>query len=205
MIGLLRGQLVKRDPAHVIVEVNGVGHRVFVPLSTYYRLPDEGIEVLLHTVTYLREDALHLYGFITERERALFDLLRGVTGIGPRLAINILSGITAEELAGAIGRADLVRLSAIPGVGRKTSERMILELKEKVQSLIEPAEATAAPRRDPSEEVLQDVISALLNLGYSRPVASNAAAKALRTVDGDQDFETVIKQALRLLSEHAKG
>lgn len=205
MIGLLRGQLVKRDPAHVIVEVNGVGYRVFVPLSTYYRLPDEGTEVLLHTVTYLREDALHLYGFITERERALFDLLRGVTGIGPRLAINILSGITAEELAGAIGRADLVRLSAIPGVGRKTSERMILELKEKVQSLIEPAEATAAPRRDPSEEVLQDVISALLNLGYSRPVASNAAAKALRTVDGDQDFETVIKQALRLLSEHAKG
>jgi len=205
MIGLLRGQLVKRDPAHVIVEVNGVGYRVFVPLSTYYRLPDEGTEVLLHTVTYLREDALHLYGFITERERALFDLLRGVTGIGPRLAINILSGITAEELAGAIGRADLVRLSAIPGVGRKTSERMILELKEKVQSLIEPAEATAAPRRDPSEEVLHDVVSALLNLGYSRPVASNAAAKALRTGDGDQDFETVIKQALRLLSEHAKG
>ena len=205
MIGLLRGQLVKRDPAHVIVEVNGVGYRVFVPLSTYYRLPDERTEVLLHTVTYLREDALHLYGFITERERALFDLLRGVTGIGPRLAINILSGITAEELAAAIGRADLVRLSAIPGVGRKTSERMILELKEKVQSLIEPAEAAAAPRRDPSEEVLQDVISALLNLGYSRPVASNAAAKALRTVDGDQDFETVIKQALRLLSEHAKG
>ena len=205
MIGLLRGQLVKRDPAHVIVEVNGVGYRVFVPLSTYYRLPDEGTEVLLHTVTYLREDALRLYGFITERERALFDLLRGVTGIGPRLAINILSGITAEELAGAIGRADLVRLSAIPGVGRKTSERMILELKEKVQSLIEPAEATAAPRRDPSEEVLHDVVSALLNLGYSRPVASNAAAKALRTGDGDQDFETVIKQALRLLSEHAKG
>ena len=205
MIGLLRGQLVKRDPAHVIVEVNGVGYRVFVPLSTYYRLPDEGTEVLLHTVTYLREDALHLYGFITERERALFDLLRGVTGIGPRLAINILSGITAEELAAAIGRADLVRLSAIPGVGRKTSERMILELKEKVQSLIEPAEATAAPRRDPSEEVLQDVISALLNLGYSRPVASNAAAKALRTVDGDQDFETVIKRALRLLAEHAEG
>ena len=109
MIGLLRGQLVKRDPAHVIVEVNGVGYRVFVPLSTYYRLPDERTEVLLHTVTHLREDSLHLYGFITERERALFDLLRGVTGIGPRLAINILSGITAEELAAAIGRADLVR------------------------------------------------------------------------------------------------
>ena len=203
MIGLLRGQLVKRDPAHVIVEVNGVGYRVFVPLSTYYRLPDEGIEVLLHTVTYLREDALHLYGFITERERALFDLLRGVTGIGPRLAINILSGITAEELAAAIGRADLVRLSAIPGVGRKTSERIVLELKEKILPLLE--QAVAAPEGDRSEEVLQDVVSALLNLGYNRSAASKAAAKALHTVDGDQDFEMVIRQALRLLAEHAKG
>ncbi len=203
MIGQLRGQLVKRDPAHVIVEVNGVGYRVFVPLSTYYRLPDERTEVFLHTVTHLREDALHLYGFITERERALFDLLRGVTGIGPRLAINILSGITAEELAAAIGRADLVRLSAIPGVGRKTSERIILELKEKILPLLEPA--VAAPEGDRSEEVLQDVVSALLNLGYNRSAASKAAAKALRTVDGDQDFETVIRQALRLLAEHAKG
>jgi len=203
VIGLLRGQLVKRDPAHVIVEVNGVGYRVFVPLSTYYRLPDERTEVLLHTVTYLREDALHLYGFITERERALFDLLRGVTGIGPRLAINILSGITAEELAAAIGRADLVRLSAIPGVGRKTSERIVLELKEKILPLLE--QAVAAPEGDRSEEVLQDVVSALLNLGYNRSAASKAAAKALHTVDGDQDFEMVIRQALRLLAEHAKG
>jgi len=203
VIGLLRGQLVKRDPAHIIVEVNGVGYRVFVPLSTYYRLPDEGTEVLLHTVTYLREDALHLYGFITERERALFDLLRGVTGIGPRLAINILSGITAEELAAAIGRADLVRLSAIPGVGRKTSERIVLELKEKILPLLE--QAVAAPEGDRSEEVLQDVVSALLNLGYNRSAASKAAAKALHTVDGDQDFEMVIRQALRLLAEHAKG
>jgi Holliday junction DNA helicase RuvA len=195
--------LLKRDPAHVIVEVNGVGYRVFVPLSTYYRLPDERTEVLLHTVTHLREDALHLYGFITERERALFDLLRGVTGIGPRLAINILSGITAEELAAAIGRADLVRLSAIPGVGRKTSERIILELKEKILPLLEPA--VAASEGDPTDEVLQDVVSALLNLGYNRSAAAKAAAKALRTVDGDQDFETVIRQALRLLAEHAKG
>jgi Holliday junction DNA helicase RuvA len=195
--------LVKRDPAHVIVEVSGVGYRVFVPLSTYYRLPDEGTEILLHTATHLREDALHLYGFITERERALFDLLRGVTGIGPRLAINILSGITAEELAAAIGRADLVRLSAIPGVGRKTSERIILELKEKILPLLEPA--VAASEGDPTDEVLQDVVSALLNLGYNRSAAAKAAAKALRTVDGDQDFETVIRQALRLLAEHAKG
>ena len=128
MIGRLRGQLVKRDPAQVILDVNGVGYRVFIPLSTYYRLPERGADVLLHTATHLREDALHLYGFLSEQERSLFDLLRGVTGIGPRVAINILSGITAEELSAAIGRGDLVRLSAIPGVGRKTAERIVLEL-----------------------------------------------------------------------------
>ncbi|MDZ4340265.1 MAG: Holliday junction branch migration protein RuvA, partial [candidate division NC10 bacterium] len=96
MIGQLRGQLVKRDPAQVILEVNGVGYRVFIPLSTYYALPEQGAGVLLYTATHLREDALHLYGFLTEQERSLFDLLRGVTGIGPRMANNILSGITAE-------------------------------------------------------------------------------------------------------------
>jgi Holliday junction DNA helicase RuvA len=205
VIGQLRGTLVKRDPAQVIVEVHGVGYRVFIPLSTYYRLPEEGTQILLYTATHLREDALHLYGFLTERERVLFDLLRGVTGIGPRLATNILSGITAEELIAAIGRGDLLRLSAVPGVGRKTAERIVLELKEKVVSLLKPVEAATAPGRDPDEEVLQDVVSALLNLGYSRAAASKAAASAAGTLDGDQDFERVIKRALRLLAEPAKG
>ncbi|MEE8510983.1 MAG: Holliday junction branch migration protein RuvA [candidate division NC10 bacterium] len=205
MIGQLRGQLVKRDPAQVIVEVHGVGYRVFIPLSTYYRLPGEGAETLLYTATHLREDAFHLYGFLTEQERALFNLLRGVTGIGPRLANNILSGITAEELIPAIERGDLLRLSAVPGVGRKTGERIILELKDKIWSLVEPAEVAQAPAREPSEGVLQDVISALLNLGYNRAAASNAAGSAVRGVDGDQDFETVIRQALRLLAEQVKG
>ncbi len=205
MIGQLRGQLVKRNPAQVIVEVHGVGYRVFIPLSTYYRLPGEGAETLLYTATHLREEVFHLYGFLTEQERALFDLLRGVTGIGPRLANNILSGITAEELIPAIGRGDLVRLSAVPGVGRKTAERIVLELKEKVWSLLEPVEAAAVPERDPGEGVLPDVISALLNLGYSRTAATNAASGAIRAVDGDHDFETVVKQALRLLAEQAKG
>ena len=104
MIGRLRGELVKRDPAEVVVDVNGVGYRVFIPLSTYYRLPEEGTEITLHTATHLRDDTLHLYGFLTEHERALFDLLRGVSGIGPRLAVNILSGITAEELVPAVDR-----------------------------------------------------------------------------------------------------
>ncbi len=202
MIGQLQGELVKRDPAQIIVDVRGVGYRVFIPLSTYYRLPEEGAAVRLHTATHVREDAIHLYGFLTEYERDLFDLLRGVSGIGPRLAINILSGITADELVLAIGRGDLVRLSAIPGVGRKTAERIVLELKEKVLSLVEPA---VVPERDPSEGILQDVISALLNLGYSRAQASKAASSALRAVDGDQDFEKVVKEALRLLAAQAKG
>jgi holliday junction DNA helicase RuvA len=205
VIGQLKGKVVKRDPAQIILDVHGVGYRVFVPLSTYYRLPEEQAEVRLHTATHVREDALHLYGFLTEHERDLFDLLRGVSGIGPRLAINILSGITADELVPAIGRGDLVRLSAIPGVGRKTSERIVLELKEKVLSLREAMEVAAAPERDPGDGVLQDVISALLNLGYSRAQASRAASSAVRAVDGDQDFEKVVKQALRLLAEQVKG
>ena len=205
MIGQLKGELVKRDPAQIIVDVRGVGYRVFIPLSTYYRLPEEGGAVRLHTATHVREDAIHLYGFLTEYERNLFDLLRGVSGIGPRLAVNILSGITADELILAIGRGDLVRLSAIPGVGRKTAERIVLELKEKVLSLVEPVEAAVVPERDPSEGILQDVISALLNLGYSRAQASKAASSALRAVDGDQDFEKVVKEALRLLAAQVKG
>jgi holliday junction DNA helicase RuvA len=204
VIGQLRGQLVKRNPSQVILDVNGVGYRIFIPFSTYYRLPEPGAAVLLHIATHIREDALHLYGFLTEHERTLFDLLRGVTGIGPRVAINILSGITAEELIPAIRRGDLVRLSAIPGVGRKTAERIILELKDKIVSLAAPAEA-AVPAGETGEGILQDVVSALLNLGYSRGAASKAAAGAVRALDGDQDFEAVIKQALRLLAEHAKG
>ncbi|MFQ5801877.1 MAG: Holliday junction branch migration protein RuvA [Candidatus Methylomirabilales bacterium] len=203
MIGQLRGQLIKRDPAQVVVDVNGVGYRVFIPLSTYYRLPEEGVEIVLHTATYLRDDVLNLYGFHTEHERAMFDLLRGVSGIGPRLAINILSGITVEELIPAISREDLLRLSAIPGVGRKTAERIILELKEKVVQLLEPVETTAS-EPDRKDGVLQDVVSALLNLGYSRAAASKVAASAAQRVDGKQDFEAVIKQALRLLAEQAK-
>ncbi|MFQ5881244.1 MAG: Holliday junction branch migration protein RuvA [Candidatus Methylomirabilales bacterium] len=205
MIGQLRGQLVKKDPAQVVVEVSGVGYRVFIPLSTYYQLPEEAGKILLYTSTHLREDALHLYGFLTEREKALFDLLRGVTGIGPRLALNILSGITVEELIPAVSRGDLVRLGAIPGVGRKTAERIVLELKEKVRSLLEPAQAAAAPEQDRMEGVLQDVASALQNLGYTRSTAAKAVTSAARALDGNQDFEKLIKQALRLLAEQAKG
>ena len=204
MIGQLRGQLVKRDTAQLVVDVNGVGYRVFIPLSTYYRLPEEGTEILLHTATHVRDDAWNLYGFLTELERSMFDLLRGVSGIGPRLAINILSGITVEELIPAISRGDLLRLRAIPGVGRKTTERIILELKEKVGLLLEPVEVTG-PDPDRREGVLQDVVSALLNLGYSRAAAAKVAASAAQRVDGRQDFEAVIKQALRLLAEQAKG
>lgn len=207
MIGHLSGQLLKRDPSQIIVDVHGVGYRVFIPLSTYYRLPEEGAAIRLHTATHLRDDALHLYGFLTEHERELFDLLRGVSGIGPRLAVNILSGITAEELVPAIGRGDLLRLSAIPGIGRKTAERMVLELKDKVVPLLEAiqVEASEGAAHDPSAGILQDVVSALLNLGYSRAQASKAARSAIQAVDGDHDFETVIKQALRLLGEQVKG
>ncbi len=204
MIGQLRGRLVRKIPTQVILDVGGVGYRVFIPLSTYYQLPGDSGEVLLYTSTHLREDALHLYGFLTEREKALFELLRSVSGIGPRLATNILSGITVEELTLAIFRGDLHRLSAIPGVGRKTAERIILELKEKVHPFLEPG-AAAAPAREELEGVQSDAVSALVNLGYPRSLAAKAVTKAARILGGTKDFEKVIKQALRVLSEQAKG
>lgn len=205
MIGQLRGRLVRKTPTQIILDVGGVGYRVFIPLSTYYQLPEDSGEVLLYTSTHLREDALHLYGFLTEREKALFDLLRSVSGIGPRLATNILSGITVEELTPAIFRGDLHRLSAVPGVGRKTAERIILELKEKVQPFLEPEEAAATPAREEMEGVQSDVVSALVNLGYTQSHAAKAVTKAARAFGGAQDFEKLIKQALRVLSEQTKG
>lgn len=204
MIGQLRGRVVRKTPTQLILDVGGVGYQVFIPLSTYYQLPEDSGEVLLHTSTHLREDALHLYGFLTEREKGLFDLLQSVAGIGPRLATNILSGITAEELAPAISRGDLLRLTAVPGVGRKTAERIILELREKVRPFLEPGEAAPLGREEMAG-VEGDVASALANLGYPRSQAAKAAKHAVRALGGVQDFEKVIRQALRLLSEQAKG
>jgi Holliday junction DNA helicase RuvA len=202
VIAQLRGRLVSKDPGQVVVDVNGVGYQVFIPLSTYYHLPALQQEVFLRVYTHVREDAIHLYGFHTPEERATFELLTGVSGIGPRLASNILSGISVEEFIPAILEGDLARLKAIPGVGKKTAERLILELKDKVLEV--PRTMPVVVGRRPSSEqdqTIEDVVSALLNLGCSRKEASRAAEAAREALGSDADFEKLVKQALKNLSE----
>jgi holliday junction DNA helicase RuvA len=196
VIGCLRGQLLRKGPQEVLVDVGGVGYRVHVPVSTFYRLGEVGSEVRLLTHTHVREDALALFGFATDTEQALFERLIDVAGVGPRLALSILSGIEAEELLEALRRQDLARLTRIPGVGKKTAERLVLELKDKVAGLLPSGPPTPA---EPSGGLKADLVSALANLGYSRPDAEKAAQRAL-SQDGEGRFEDLLRRTLHDLS-----
>ena len=199
MIASLRGRLAAKEPNRIIVDVGGVGYDVAVPLSTYYTLGDAGSDVSLRVHTHVREDTLALYGFSTALELQIFERLIGISGIGPRLALAVLSGIEAADLARAVQAGDVGRLTAIPGIGRKTAERIGLELKDKLpKGLIEEA-AAGAGAGDRGGELRQDLLSALLNLGYHRPLAEKAVDAALSRT-GSAAFETVLKQALRELA-----
>jgi Holliday junction DNA helicase RuvA len=203
MIAQLRGRLVGKEPHRVVVDVGGVGYLVWIPLSTFYQLPEVPAEVLLHTHTHVREDALQLFGFHTRDEQALFELLQGVAGIGPRLATNILSGISVDELVPALCNGDVVRLRAVPGVGKKLAERLALELREKVAAL-HLSKTAPAPGPPPAEDrQLEDVISALVNLGCNRKEAARVAEEARRDLGSGADFEKLVKAALRALGERA--
>ena len=191
MIAHLRGKLAQKEPARVIVDVNGVGYEVFIPLTTFTALPDAGSEVSIDVHTHVREDIIALYGFSTRRERSIFEKLMTISGIGPRLAVTILSGGSVEDLVSAIKRGDLARLTAIPGVGKKTAERIILELKDKFQEF-----ADAAPK----PAVQTDVVSALENLGYPRGIAEGALGRAANG-DGDAAFDVLFKRALQILTK----
>ena len=191
MIAHLRGKLAQKDPARVIVDVNGVGYEVFVPLTTFTALPETGSEVSIDIHTHVREDLIALYGFSTRRERTIFEKLMTISGIGPKLAVTILSGGSVEDLVTAIKRSDLARLTAIPGVGKKTAERIVLELKDKLQDFAE------GPARS-SVEV--DVLSALENLGYNRAVAEGALARATNG-DGSAPFDVLFKRSLQILTK----
>ena len=199
MIAYLRGRILEKHPNRVIVDVNGVGYDVAVPLSTFYSVSDTGSDITLRIHTHVREDALALYGFATVLEQDLFERLIGVSGIGPKLALAVLSGIEPLELMRAIERADVARLTAIPGVGKKTSERVVLELKDRLPRAQVAAVAAGAAAHDDSD-VRDDVLSALVNLGYHRPLAEKAVASAIKTLP-DGGFERTLKQALRELSK----
>jgi Holliday junction DNA helicase RuvA len=199
LIAHLRGRILEKHPNRIIVEVNGVGYDVSVPLSTFYGLGEPGGEIALRIHTHVREDALALYGFASLLEQDLFERLIGVSGIGPKLALAVLSGIEPLELVQAIERGDLARLTAIPGVGKKTSERIVLELKDRLPHVRPAAVAVGGEPQAPA--LRDDLLSALTNLGYHRPLAEKAVESALRAAGPDAGFERTLKQALRELAK----
>jgi holliday junction DNA helicase RuvA len=196
VIAQISGTLAQKIPGEIIIDVGGVGYQVLIPLSVFYQLPDIGASVSLQIHTHVREDALQLFGFNDLAEKQVFLLLISVSGIGPRLAVNILSGIPAEELARALKEGDQVRLLAIPGVGRKLAERMIVELKDKFAALSPAGVESAKPVI--GSQVMQDAVSALVNLGYKRPEAEKMVREVLKS--GDGSLENVLKDTLRRLS-----
>jgi holliday junction DNA helicase RuvA len=196
MIGQLRGRLAEKRPNQVLVDVGGVGYLVQVPLSTYAALGELHTEVTLLIHTHVREDALALYGFVSSREKHFFELLLSASGVGPTLALKILSGMSVEELVPAIRGSDLVRLTRIPGVGRKTAERMVVELKDKLEAV---AVETEEPVASSPAGIEADVLSALVNLGYDARAAESAVTEARRE-SGSANFEKLLRGALQGLT-----
>ena len=194
MIGFLRGTLIRKQPPLLYIEVHGVGYEVSAPMTTFYRLPAEGEEVLLHTHLHVREDAHLLYGFATEDERRLFRALIKVTGVGAKMALTILSGIEADEFAACVRGGDAARLVHLPGIGRKTAERLVVEMRDKLKDLaLGQGQPAAAPARDGSAAV-NEAIGALIALGYKPQEASRyvhaVAAEGM-------DSETIIRESLK--------
>jgi Holliday junction DNA helicase RuvA len=197
MIGQLRGTLAEKRPNQVLVDVGGVGYVVLVPLSTFAALGELHTEVTLLIHTHVREDALSLYGFVSSREKHLFELLISASGVGPSLALKILSGMSVDELVPAIRRSDLARLTKIPGVGRKTAERMVVELKDKLEAVVIEVERPAASS---PAGVEADVVSALVNLGYEARVAEKAVEEA-RKESGAGNFEKLLRAGLQAVGQ----
>lgn len=195
MIALLSGKLVHKSPEHIIIDVGGIGYRVVVSLQTFYAIPETGTEVSLHIFTYVREDQIVLFGFLTPEEKSIFKRLIGISGIGPKLAINILSGMPADEFVAAVTKEDVARLNAIPGIGRKTADRIIIDLKDKLLKEM-PLVATSTTA-SMGRGVYDDALSALTNLGYGRTEAQKALSTIATSARGS--LEAVIKEALKEL------
>jgi Holliday junction DNA helicase RuvA len=200
MIASLTGILRFKSPGHITVEVNGVGYRVFIPLSTFYELADEGSPIALNVYTAVREDAIHLYGFRTPEEKQLFELLLSVNGIGPKLAIGLLSGISSADFIRAVFTEDRQTLTKIPGVGKKMAERMILELRDRVIKLAPQESREEARAERPLDAVREDALSALVNLGYKKSVAKMVLDRVLDEAGDGLVLEEVLKRALKELS-----
>jgi Holliday junction DNA helicase RuvA len=194
VIAHLRGRVFGKTPSAVVVECGGVGYDVAISVSTFTALPAEGAEASLYIHTHVREDALALFGFAELAEKRLFEKLLTISGIGPKLAITVLSGISAERLVGAIRGQDHATLTKIPGIGKKTAERVVLELKDKLDDMVGMSpEVSAKPSLG---AVADDVLSALVNLGYPRPVAQKAVENAAKDAGDGLDFEKLFRAAM---------
>jgi Holliday junction DNA helicase RuvA len=201
MIALISGKIVYKGISHVIVDVQGVGYRVFIPLTTFYELPENGEPVTLHIHTNVKQDAINLFGFYTIQERDLFQLMISVSGIGPKMSMNILSGISAQELLGAISGGNVGKLIRIPGVGKKMAERLILELKEKVVKKMMMEESPEIGLQNRLDDIIaEDVLSALVNLGYKNNIAKDALDRALRLSEEKMEMDKLLKKTLKLLA-----
>lgn len=198
MIGALTGRIVDKQPERLVVDVQGVGYQLHVPLSTFYELGEPGSTVSLRVHTYVREETLALYGFATMLELQVFERLISISGVGPRLALAVLSGIEPPDLVQAVMQGDVTRLTRIPGVGKKTAERIGLELKDRLPAGLQEG-ADGDGETPPAADERGDVVSALLNLGYHRTVAERAAQAAVES--GADGFERTLRQALRELSK----
>lgn len=198
MIALLTGKVAHKSPEFIILDVHGVGYRVQIPFSTYYDLPEESNTATLHIFTHVKEDGINLYGFRTLIEKSMFQHLISVSGIGPKLGTNILSNIEVNDLASAITGGNLARLSTIPGIGKKTAERLVLELREKLRTMQQQSTTGTGEKAVPeAPSIADDVTSALLNLGYKDPQVKKALSDV--AVQPGDTVETVLKQALKLL------
>jgi Holliday junction DNA helicase RuvA len=198
MIAFLRGRILDKQPNRIIVDVQGVGYELTVPLSTFYDVGDAGAEVSLRVHTHVREDAIQLYGFVTEFERQIFERLIGISGIGPKLAVAVLSGVDSRDLVASVQRGDVARLTAIPGIGKKTAERIVLELRDRLAQLAVPGAVGGGPASSDGERLRADLLSALQNLGYHRPQADKAVEHILSATP-DATFEQALKDVLREL------
>lgn len=198
MIAYLNGKLLAKGTNTVIIDVNGVGYEVSIPLSTYYELGEIGSVVALQIYTHVREDALQLFGFRSGLEKELFLRLLSVTGVGPKLALTLLSGMSAEELIQCLASGNLPRLTGIPGVGKKTAERLIMELRDKLKTLTSGIDIAPGSAGDNEITIKTDVVSALVNLGWQQALAERAVAAVLKE-DKDRDFQSILKKSMKKL------
>ncbi len=198
MIAQIRGHLIQKQPGWVVLEANGIGYQILVSLHTFYELPEVGQPTCLLTHTHVREDLLQLYGFSSSLEKELFQILIGVSGIGPKLALGVLSRISPQELLSSLHARDLNRLLSIPGIGRKMAERMVLDLQEKAQR-IGIRQSISMQERRPVDVMTEDVVSALINLGYKKSQAEKAVENVIRELS-EPTLENVLKASLRVLA-----